>query len=64
MIFMMLTEPTILSYKKTGRYVGQVGPTLARDERIDKFIIAKPTNINAQGIPLNSEIGKATTQTQ
>ena len=34
MIFMGLSEPTNLSYKDTGRYCGQRGPTPAREERI------------------------------
>ena len=36
MIFMRLSEPTVLSYANTGRYLDQKGPTLARPERSDK----------------------------
>jgi dCTP deaminase len=33
LIFMQLVEPTDLPYTVTGRYCGQMGPTLARPER-------------------------------
>lgn len=39
MIFMGLSEPTDLSYKNTGRYFGQRGPTPAREERQDKMVL-------------------------
>lgn len=39
MVFMKLTEPTQLSYKDTGRYFGQTGPTPLRPERSDKKIL-------------------------
>ena len=35
-IFMQLTEKTILPYNTTGRYQGQTGPTLIREERSNK----------------------------
>lgn len=41
MVFMQLTEPSRLSYKDTGRYFGQTGPTPVRPERADKKIISK-----------------------
>jgi dCTP deaminase len=33
LVFMQLSEPTSLSYERTGRYCNQTGPTLAREER-------------------------------
>lgn len=36
MLFILLSEPTDLSYADTGRYCGQTGPTVYREERINK----------------------------
>lgn len=38
MLFIPLSEPTNLSYADTGRYQGQTGPTVLREERKDKKI--------------------------
>jgi len=40
MLFIPLSESTELSYADTGRYCGQIGPTPARSERIDKKVLS------------------------